>query len=546
MPKPNEQIGSYTLIRKLGGGQFGTVWLAEKRGLITTQVAIKFVNDDKADFEKVKKEAEVWAKANGNTNVSSIFDAEIFDEQIILISEYALDGSLAEWLKKRNGIAPSIETAIKMVCGILSGLAHLHSKQIIHRDVKPANILLYGEIPKLTDFGISRVIRSTAAANQSLVAGTPAYMSPEAYENKRDIRTDIWSVGVILYQMLTGRLPFVAADAYTMMMAILTQTPTPLPDEIPNLLKEIIFHALEKDPNKRYQSAQEMKQALEVALIELGKPKIKLETYEFQTVEVNNSGRLTRQLSSSARFFIENLGEGIGLELVEIAGNDFIMGSSETEVGRLEDEEPQHQISIARFFIGKFPITQSQWQAIMKSEPSHFKGDNLPVEQVSWYDAVNFCRFLSEKTGKEYRLPSEAEWEYAARAKTETPFGLGYTITPEQVNYDGNYPYLFMIKDVYRAKTTTVGSLAVANGFGLYDMHGNVYEWCQDIYHNNYKGIPTDGHPWESGGDANYRVIRGGSWSSDAVFCRSAARGRKKTDLTSNNVGFRVACSLRS
>jgi formylglycine-generating enzyme required for sulfatase activity len=222
------------------------------------------------------------------------------------------------------------------------------------------------------------------------------------------------------------------------------------------------------------------------------------------------------------------------------------MGSSETEVGRFEDEEPQHQVSITTFFIGKFPITQSQWQAIMKSEPSHFKDDNLPVEQVSWYDAVKFCRFLSEKTGKEYRLPSEAEWEYAARAKTETPFGFGYTITPEQVNYDGNYPYLFMNKGTYRAKTTVVGSLGFANGFGLYDMHGNVYEWCQDIYHTTYKGIPTNGHAWESGGDANYRVIRGGSWSSDAVFCRSASRARKKADLTSNNVGFRIVCSLRS
>lgn len=546
MPSPNEQIGSYTLIRKIGKGQYGTVWLAEKRGLIKTQVAIKFVNDPNADFDQVKKEAEIWAQANGDTNVLSIYDAEVFDDQIILISEYAPDGSLADWLGKRAGVAPSIDAAIKMTCGILSGLAHLHSKKIVHRDVKPANILLQGETPKLTDFGISRVIKSTAAATQSLVAGTPAYMSPDAYENKRDFRTDIWSVGVILYQMLSGRLPFAATTAHEMMMAILTQAPKALSDEIPGFLKEIIFCALEKDPNKRYQSALEMKQALEKALIELNKPKIKLETYHFQTIELNNSGKLTKNLSASARFFVEDLGGGISLELVEILEGDFVIGSLETEVGRFEDESPQHQISIPKLFVGKFPITQAQWRAVMESEPAYFKGDNLPVEQVSWYDAVKFCRLLSQKTGKEYRLPSESEWEYAARARTETPFGFGYTISPEQVNYDGNYPYLFMTKGIYRAKTTPVGSLGFANSFGLYDMNGNVYEWCQDIYHNTYKGIPTNGQAWESGGDANNRVIRGGDWSSDAVFCRSASRGRKKADLASNNIGFRIACSLRS
>ena len=180
----------------------------------------------------------------------------------------------------------------------------------------------------------------------------------------------------------------------------------------------------------------------------------------------------------------------------------------------------QHEVTIADFFIGKYPITQAQWRAVaalpeversLEPDPSNFKGDNRPVESMTWEDAVEFCARLTAKTGRTYRLPSEAEWEYACRAGTTGPFHFGETITPDLANYDGNYTYGDGPKGRYRNKTTPVGQFP-ANAFGLYDMHGNVWEWCQDHYHSDYIGAPTDGSAWVSGGDSSRRMLRGGSW----------------------------------
>jgi formylglycine-generating enzyme required for sulfatase activity len=165
----------------------------------------------------------------------------------------------------------------------------------------------------------------------------------------------------------------------------------------------------------------------------------------------------------------------------------------------MSDEGPQHRVTIQSFWMGKYPITQRQWQAVMGENPSYFKGDNRPVENVSWEDVVAFCQRLSEKTGKTYRLPSEAEWEYACRAGTTTPFYFGETITTDLVNYHGEYPYAAAPEGVYREETTEVG-IFPPNAFGLYDMHGNVWEWCADPWHDNYNGAPTDGSVWQEGG----------------------------------------------
>ena len=151
----------------------------------------------------------------------------------------------------------------------------------------------------------------------------------------------------------------------------------------------------------------------------------------------------------------------------------------------------------------------------LKADPSRFKGDNRPVEQVTWFDAVEFCQRLSQYTKRNYRLPSEAEWEYACRAGTTTPFHFGETITSELANYNAESTYGDAPKGESRGETTEVGSFGVANGFGLYDMHGNVYEWCADQYHDNYEGAPTDGSAWIeeiNDNDNHSRLLRGGSW----------------------------------
>jgi len=227
------------------------------------------------------------------------------------------------------------------------------------------------------------------------------------------------------------------------------------------------------------------------------------------------------------------------------------MGSPEREPKRRDDESPQHTVTIQPFFMGKFPVTQAQWQAVasfpkvniyLKSDPSNFKGANLPVEQVSWNDAVEFCARLLKATGREYRLPSEAEWEYACRAGTTTPFHFGETITTDLANYDGNYTYGSGSKGQHRKQTTDVGSFP-ANAFGLHDMHGNVWEWCQDTWHKNYNGAPTDGSAWVDGNvNENRRILRGGSWLFNPTDCRSASRLSLNPVRVNFPFGFRFVC----
>jgi formylglycine-generating enzyme required for sulfatase activity len=193
-----------------------------------------------------------------------------------------------------------------------------------------------------------------------------------------------------------------------------------------------------------------------------------------------------------AKYFVEDLGDGVTLKMVAIPPGTFLMGSPEMEEGHSDDESPQHEVKVTSFFMGKYPVTQAQWQAVaslsqikkkLTPNPSAFKGTDRPVEQVSWYDAVEFCNRLSQQTGRPYRLPSEAEWEYACRAGMTTPFHFGETITPKLANYNGNVTYGKGVKGEYREQTTPVGSFGVGNKFGLYDMHGNVSEWCADHWH---------------------------------------------------------------
>jgi len=183
MLQEEQQIGGYTLIRKLGRGGFGEVWLAERRTeLVTTRVALKFSLNQNVDLAIVKNEALVWVTASGHPNVLPIIEANIYDGHVVIVSEYAPDGSLEELLKKQT-ILP-VRTSIELTMGVLSGLQFLHSKQIIHRDIKPANVLLQGETPRLSDFGVSRLAKDTASLSQN-VAGTPSYMSPETFDGTR-------------------------------------------------------------------------------------------------------------------------------------------------------------------------------------------------------------------------------------------------------------------------------------------------------------------------------------------------------------------------
>ncbi len=266
---------------------------------------------------------------------------------------------------------------------------------------------------------------------------------------------------------------------------------------------------------------------------------------------VNTQEQQTNSRVSIAQYFSEDLGNGVILEMVALPGGTFWMGSPGTEEGRDANEGPQRQVTIVPFCMGKFPVTQAQWQVMatlprinrsLDPDPSNFKGADRPVEQVSWHDAVEFCARLARETGRDYRLPSVAEWEYSCRAGTTTPFHFGETITPDLANYDGNYTYGFGSKGQYRKQTTPVGSFQVANAFGLYDMHGNVWEWCADPWHENYLLVPSDSSVWENGGDDNYRLLRGGSWYCLPKLCRATQRHWEQPDNGGSGIGFRVVC----
>ena len=257
----------------------------------------------------------------------------------------------------------------------------------------------------------------------------------------------------------------------------------------------------------------------------------------------------TRPPAPGQKTFLDKLKSGgEGPLMVVIPAGRFLMGSPPEEPERSDDEGPQHEVRIAEpFAMGVYALTFEEYDRYCEATKREKPGDlgwgraNRPVIDVSWNDAQAYCVWLSEQAGRAYRLPSEAQWEYACRAGTTTPFHFGARIGTDQANFDGNYTYNGSAKGEYREQTVPVGSFP-PNAFGLYDMHGNVWEWCEDAWHGNYKGAPTDGSAWEAKGDVS-RVLRGGSGGYYPRFCRAAFRYDYAPDYRGRLIGFRVCCS---
>ncbi len=264
---------------------------------------------------------------------------------------------------------------------------------------------------------------------------------------------------------------------------------------------------------------------------------------------------------AQVQFYEERLDEQVSLEMAIIPGGTFTMGSSPNELEHKDMDGPQHEVQVSSFSFGVYPITQAQWSIVTRwpkvsrkldPEPSCFKGKNRPVERISWLDTVEFCARLSYKTERRYRLPTEAEWEYACRAGTNTPFHFGETITTDLANYRGTHRnrkgkvlrgnYGHGPKGEFRDETTSIQFFDLANAYGLCDMHGNIFEWCEDRWHSSYKGAPTNGSAWLDGGNSNARVMRGGSYASRPGNCRSAYRIHSSPGNKDSTIGFRVAC----
>ncbi|HLJ54004.1 MAG TPA: protein kinase [Chthonomonadaceae bacterium] len=256
MIAPDATIGPYTLLRSLGRGAFGEVWLAERRSsLLTTRVALKLPILAAADIEQIRREAQVWLQASGHPNIVPVLDAEVYDGQVVIASEYIAGGTLTAWLAKHGGAAPSVDAAASKTAAILSGLDYLHRAGLVHRDLKPDNVLLQDGAPRLADFGLARFAHAVSPAES--IAGTPRYMAPEAFMGEFSAASDLWSAGVLFYEMLAGALPFPQTDIMDLLLATQSTEPAALPGGMPERFRILVTRLLAKSPADRFSSAAE-------------------------------------------------------------------------------------------------------------------------------------------------------------------------------------------------------------------------------------------------------------------------------------------------
>ncbi|MFM6027063.1 MAG: SUMF1/EgtB/PvdO family nonheme iron enzyme [Dolichospermum sp.] len=569
--------GQYEIIDILGQGGFGITYLAEdhKRKI---QVAIKSLNTillqqryrDKygstegfANFlteeqDKFNTEAMILATFN-HSHIVNVYP-ELFQENGLscMVMEYVQGRNLEQCLRA-DGIF-SERVGLEIIKQIGEALIYIHSRNYLHRDIKPANILLRKSDNKaiLIDFGLAREV-NFAELTSLTNAKTPVFAPPEQFENTSNFTPalDIYALAATLYVIIAVQkppfipLPSTYLNAKIMLdMNIALEPPQKYNSNISQKVNDAIVKGMELDYRKRPQSVEEwfillgIKQENQNMQVFENPVNNNLKTFHFESVTTNGYGKVIDKHNHTARYFVEDLGNGVILEMVEIPTGTFYMGAADNEAGRTNSEGPRHQVAVKSFFMAKYPLTQAQYQSIMGHNPSYFNGDNRPVEKVSWDDAVAFCERLSQNTGKNYKLPSEAQWEYACRAGTTTPFYFGQSITPNLVNYDGNYPYAAAQKGEYRQQTTEVGVFP-PNNFGLYDMHGNVWEWCEDDWKDSYLNSPVNGDALINRAEES-RVIRGGAWLYFGSCCRCSMRNKDIHNVRHHYYGFRVSLSQES
>ncbi|MEK9514371.1 SUMF1/EgtB/PvdO family nonheme iron enzyme [Limnospira fusiformis PMC 851.14] len=566
-------------------------------------------------FDQEAQRLEILGKHSQIPELLAYFTA---DNRQYLIQEFIEGETLEQELDKGAFTENKISSLLK---DLLPVLYFVHKHKVIHRDIKPENIIRRASDNKLVivDFGASKQVQRTSMSVAGTVIGSAEYCAPEQAMGKPQYGSDLYSLGVTCLYLLTQASP---SDLYDPLEAEWVWREHLNGNHVSDKLGEILDRLVETVFKKRYQSVAEVwahlrryygkqtnptnpqpviqetvkqtpnttppavpqKFKFDIVTVNSMGREINRETvkqtpnttppavpqkFKFDIVTVNSMGREINRRPGQAECIIEDLGNGLILEMVLIPGGTFTMGVPSGETGSSDVERPQHRVTIKPFLMGKYPVTQEQWRQVasfpklqrgLSLDPSRFKGLNRPVESVSWYDVMEWCARLSKRIGKPYRLPSEAEWEYAARAGTTSPFHVGDTLTTDLANYDGNYSYSSGPKGAYRRQTNPVGQFQNANAFGLYDIHGNVWEWCADPWREGYGGAPSDGGVWDYGNNNRYenlvehlvnflgktdrRVLRGGSWFNVPGYCRCANRGRFDPGSLKNYNGFRVACAL--
>jgi eukaryotic-like serine/threonine-protein kinase len=586
---------------------------------------------------RFQREAEAAARLD-HPNIVRIYDAGDARGVHFLAMEY-IDGVDLSSLMKQSGPL-AVSTACDYMRQAALGLQHAHEKKLVHRDFKPANLMLTREgVVKILDMGIARFQGGKSdMTGTNTVMGTPDYLSPEqAVDAKRvTIRADLYSLGCSLYHLLAGRVPFRGDNLTTILLAHQRDEPTPLESLRPGLPRElgaIVRKLMAKNPDDRYSTPGEVAEVLrlfvagsavasgatailatrtaalaneEQAVLNTltgiaeghGQP---ADTGPLQSLSITEGALPSRSSGGQARarrsrktsakrglllagigaaatlllvvgaYFIfrspsgkdpdrkgntpgaeeKVLTNSIGMKLALIPAGKFLMGEPDfKERSKQEDDHPAHEVTISKpFYLGVHEVTQREYEIVMGKNPSFFNdknkgGPDFPVEKVSWNDAADFCRRLSARTdekkaGRVYRLPTEAEWEYACRADTSTLFHYGPGLSANEANIDGNFPYGGGLKGQF-LKHTTKGGTYKPNAWGLFDMHGNVREWCNDWYDETYYRNSPKIDP-QGPLNGKYRVVRSGSWFLPARNCRSAFRTGLEPTFDNDATGFRVA-----
>ena len=644
-----EMFGPYRILRPLGKGGMGTVYLAFDTRL-DREVALKIchVSENTTALERFRREAKAAATLS-HPNLCPVYEYDVRDGIAYLTMAFIEGQTLREVLAERGTLPP--DEAVRMVVKLARAMQSAHDAGVIHRDLKPANIALNrkGE-PIILDFGLARQTdeAATRVTRPGMFVGTLSYMAPEQLDDAVGAlgpRSDIYSLGVILYELLTGKVPFKGPIA-AMVFKVIHVEPEPPSQRNPAVddeLEAVCLKALAKNPANRFPSMIDFAEALsdsaptvendagsllvsDVVFTDPIPEPAPLSVAERISTPDTAPQRVPRARNWTAvvvilfglavlplgvalwRFFVgppvdpvvntESIPEpfnpgdgpppppkpdtvrralavfppvvppayaalrfpavaakrpdlllpydsfvyGRDLQMIYLAPGTFQMGSTPEELDLVKPrkDETRHRVRLTRgFHMSATLVTQRQWKAVMGQDnnPSEFKGDDLPVDNVSWNDCRDFCLALSLREGRPYRLPREAEWEYAARAGTTTPFWTGESIGTKQANFNGNFPYRLTDEmGGYEGRTTPVTRFT-ANPWKLYDMHGNLQQWCEDRYGDYPKQDVEDPK-----GPANgtTRVLRGGSWQQSAAGCRSASREDGEPTLRFKTYGFRV------